>query len=171
MTRLPNIVRMARLAVLAALPLCAFAQASTASYSLREADPGIGSNVRREIGASSLPLGRPYGELSADERADVRSASASLAAGDEPPFAVDGFKSLPELLSRIQARLKISGELALLVQIDAQGDAQSVSVLKSPNADLQAIVGKVLIETRYKPAMCAGSPCAKDLTVTFTLHR
>ena len=171
MNLLPNIVRIARLTVLAALPLCAVAQACAASYPLKEAEPTIGSNVRREIGASSLPLGRPYAELSADERADVRLATAGLAPADEPPFAVDGFRSLPELLSRIQARLKINGELALLVQIDAQGEAQSVSVMKSPNADLQALVGRLLMDTRYQPAMCAGNPCAKDLAVSLTLHR
>ena len=171
MNLLPKIVRMARLALLAALPLCTVAQASAAGYPLKEVDPGIGSNVRREIGVTSLPLGRPYTELSADERADVRRASAGLAATDEPPFPVDGFKGLPALLSRIQARLKINGELALLVQIDAQGEAQSVSVMKSPNADLQALVGRLLMDTRYQPAMCAGNPCAKDLAVSLTLHR
>lgn len=145
--------------------------AMSGQYPLRETEPVTGSNIRREIGATSIPLNRGYAELTADEVADLRSRFASLAPADEPPFPLNGLRPMIPTVSRLQHMLAVAGELNLVIHVDAAGVAESVSMLHCPNEDLQAPIVQVLMETRYKPGKCAGQPCAMDLPFVLYLKR
>lgn len=171
MTATSVAIRAACCSLLAGLTLATAAPAPEPGYEVRETKPRVGSNIRHTVGFSSIPLGRSYAELNASERADVRRASPDLGANDEPPFARDGFRTLPDALARLRIMLRVEGELVLQVQVDAKGEAQSIGVLKSPDANLQKVVGPLLMNTEYQPATCGGTPCAKDLVIAVALRR
>jgi hypothetical protein len=154
------------------LAVLSFSNAAFAGdYRLRQTEPDTGSNIRRTIGATSIPLDRGYADLKEDELADLRSRYESLPPGDEPPFPLYGLKTLATAVSRIQHSLLIDGQLSLVIHVGADGVAQSVGVLDSPNDDLQAVVFRVLMDTPYKAAKCAGRPCVMDLPFTLKLNR
>ncbi|WP_124540816.1 hypothetical protein [Piscinibacter terrae] len=140
-------------------------------YRLRQTEPDVGSNIRRAIGATSIPLDRGYADLKEEEIADLRSRYESLSPTDEPPFPLYGLKPLAAAVSRMQHSLLIDGRLSLVIHVGADGVAQSVGVVDSPNDDLQAVVFRVLMDTPYKPAKCAGKPCVMDLPFMLKLNR
>ena len=51
------------------------------------------------------------------------------------------------------------GDLTMFVEVNEQGEATAVSVLKSPDPKLTQAVAAVLMLTKYKPALCRGQPC------------
>ena len=57
------------------------------------------------------------------------------------------------------------------MQVDAKGVAQSVSVIASPDSDMTRVAAGVLMLETYKPALCAGQPCAMAFPVRMEFHR
>ena len=140
------------------------------SYELRRNEPEVGSNIRRVIGSTSIPLDRRISELPPQEQAEFRSSFKSLAPNDEPPFPVGDLKPLAVKLTQLQHLLKINGELSLLVRIGPDGVAQSISVLKSPNDNLQKLVSLMLLDVQYQAPKCAGVPCEMEMPFTLVMQ-
>jgi hypothetical protein len=109
---------------------------------------------------SVVPLNRRYQELSAEEQALVKSQYEGMAADDEPPFPAYGLAPIYRAIADAQDRLLVRGPLTLFVNVDAEGVAQSVSVIASPDPQMSKAAAWALMRHRYKPARCEGRPCA-----------
>jgi len=117
-----------------------------------------------------LPINYSWQELSAEDQARFKAQYEGLGETDEPPYPVGGPKSFMSLVSTIQQRLidngeEVRGEFTALVKVSPSGKVAKVQVFRTPNTELAQWIGKVLISTPFKPAICAGTPCEMDYPV------
>ena len=141
-------------------------------FAIKQAVPTTGSNIaRRVVTSSQIPINRRYGELTREEQDVVKAGYEAMMPLDEPPYPADGLVPMFEAVREIQRKLLAQGELTMFVDVDPQGRATSVSVLKSPDAKLTQAVANVLMLTKYKPAVCGGQACRMSypFRMTFTV--
>lgn len=130
-------------------------------YSIKQDEPGTGTNIKREIvGGSLVPTDKKYADLTREEQALVKSQYEQMGPNDEPPFPLNGLRPIYKAISAGQDKFLVTGTMVLLVSINSQGDATSVSVLSSPNPEMTQFAASVLMLHKYKPARCDGTPCA-----------
>jgi hypothetical protein len=130
-------------------------------YSLKQDQPDTGTSIKREIARGSvLPLDKAYGEMSPDEQSYVKSQYEQMALGDEPPFPTSGLRPIYKAIATGQQKLLVTGSMTLVVEVNDQGEATSVSVLRSPDPQMTKFAASVLMLQKYKPALCDGRPCA-----------
>ena len=122
---------------------------------------------RYHAGDGPIPFDKPYEALTPKQKALVRSAYENLGENDEPPYPKEGLGKALDIVARIQHKALIEGEMVLIVRIDERGDAQSVSVFKTPDPKVSNVVGSALMLLKYKPGICAGKPCAMDYRFDF----
>lgn len=103
----------------------------------------------------------------------VRDQYEDLAPGDEPPWPLEGMTALNDALFEIIPVVQAEGTLFAAVEINERGEATSVSFHSLPTsrtgateAEMQQLYALPLIKTRYKPALCKGTPCAMALPIT-----
>jgi TonB-like protein len=145
--------------------LCATARAAEELpppiYVIKQDVPSIGTNIPRKVATSSdIPINRRYGELTPAEQETVKSRYEAMMPLDEPPYPADGLLPLFNAIRKVQDAVLAQGDLTMFVDVDAQGRATSVSVMKSPDPKLTQAVASVLMLTKYKPAVCGGQPCS-----------
>ena len=137
-----------------------------ARYDIRQDVPTTGTHIpRRVFTGSPIPINRRYAELTPDERRLVKSQYEAMAEADEPPFPVDGLEAVYAAVAKVQKTLLVTGELAMEVEVDSQGQASAVRVLASPDPKFTQAVASVLMLTHYKPAVCGAKPCRMSLPI------
>jgi len=141
------------------------------NFKLMESAPATGTNIKRQLVSSYLPFNKRYADLTPEQKARLRAEYDKMPDTDEPPFPKDGLGSVYLKLSRAQERLQSEGALLMHVQIDAEGVAQSVSVIQTPDRDMAQVAAGVMILEKYKPAVCAGQPCAMSFPVRMEFRR
>jgi len=142
-------------------------------YRLKEIAPRLGSNIRRDAyTGDSIPLNRRYDQLTSEQQDLLRSMYDGLSAPDEPPYPEQGSEKMMSAIVKGQHALRVEGPLTMFVEVDANGDAQSVQVLKSPDERMTRYVAAVLMQQKFKPAVCGGVRCtmAHPLRLTFRLE-
>jgi hypothetical protein len=150
----------AALAVPLALPVRGADELPPPIYFLKQSIPTIGSNIPRRVTSTSrIPLNRRYADLTPEEQDVVKSEYEAMRPLDEPPFPENGLLPLFEAMREIQRKLLAEGDLTMFVDVDAKGEATSVSVIKSPDARLTQAMASILMAVKYKPAVCKGQPC------------
>ena len=143
-------------------------------YSLKQDAPSTGSYISRKVvTGSEIPINRRYAELTPAEQALVKSRYEAMMPLDEPPYPIDGLVPLFNAVRKVQDAVLAQGELSMFVDVDARGEATTVSVLKSPDPKLTQAVAAVLMLTKYKPALCRGQPCRMGypFRMTFSVER
>jgi hypothetical protein len=145
--------------------LCSAAQAADALpppvYAMKQDAPSTGTNIPRKVVTSSeIPINRRYAELTPAEQEMVKSRYEAMMPLDEPPYPADGLVPLFNAVRKVQDAVLAQGELTMFVEVNQQGEATAVSVLKSPDPKLTQAVAAVLMLTKYKPALCRGQPCS-----------
>jgi len=129
-------------------------------YSLKQDQPDTGTSFRRNIATGSVvPFEKRYSELTPEERALVKALYEGLGPNDEPPYPLDGLGPIYKVIAAGQQKLLGTGNLALAVEVNSEGDATSVSVLRSTDLEMARFVASVLMLQKYKPALCNGNPC------------
>lgn len=108
-----------------------------------------------------VPFDKGYAELNAAEKEAVR-ASYFLDEDDEPVYPVDGTKALTREVAGAAARYAAGkqGDFVMFVDVDATGVATKVSVYSTPAPAMSNYVAFHAMKQKYKPALCAGQPCA-----------
>lgn len=132
---------------------------------------GAGATLLLAGPEAELPLGVRYADLTEAQRGRFKAALPSLATEDDPPFPLDGFVSLVQALLPPQSIKMADGELKLVVTVTAQGDPDTIAVLRTPDSELAQIAARVLAQQRYRPGRCAGKPCGASLPVQVQLVR
>jgi hypothetical protein len=129
-------------------------------YELKQETATTGSRIpRKQVWTSKIPLNRTYAQLTPDEQAAVKSAYEAMAAGDEPPYPEDGLLPIFKAVRTISDYRFSPGEVSIFVDVDSKGEAVGASIIKSPDAKLTTALANVLMLTKYKPAVCGGTPC------------
>jgi hypothetical protein len=108
---------------------------------------------------SPVPINKRYAEMAPQEQNGLKSQYEKMGPNDEPPFPVNGLANLYKTMIKGAEKFQVEGQLILFVDIDAQGKATSVSVVRSPDPEMTQFAAGILIFERYKPAVCDGTPC------------
>lgn len=155
-----RIARSSALVVAAAL-FATQAQADTpAKYTIRQAEPDTGTRIPKNIvDGSRLPLNKRYGELTSEQQKLLKAQYEQMGDADEPPYPANGLGPVYQQIARGQQKLLARGPLAMFVDIDVTGVATAVQVLQSPDPQVTRFVATVLMQEKYKPAVCDGKPC------------
>jgi hypothetical protein len=146
---------------------CSAMVSAQAGYVLKESAPRVGTQIKAEILRSPLPFDRTFEELSTEQVATLRANYDHLAANDEPPYPEGGLGRIGTEISRLPRNPMTHGSLVLTVRVDERGVAQSTAIHKSPDDGLAAAVAAIVMQAKYKPATCAGAPCAMDFPFVF----
>ena len=105
------------------------------------------------------PYWKTYSDLTAVERSRIRSLYPMLNDMDEPPYPLHGLRASFAALSDGIAGMDIAGTLRIMVSVDADGVARKADVYASPDPGVARLASFILMKDRYKPALCAGTPC------------
>jgi hypothetical protein len=149
------------------------AQTSAPEYGIKEDDAPTGSHIRHdEVSSTLLPINRTYQQLTPKEREYVNSWYEHVAPGDEPPFPLNGMKSIFDVIRRGQERLLVTGKLYLVATVEPNGTVSAVKAYGSPSPEMAKFAGEALLLTKFKPAVCGGRPCRMDfpLQYNFTVN-
>ena len=158
-----------QLALLSMSPHVLSAERSPEKFTMVQDEATTGSNIKRPLVRSDLPINRTWAELTPEQQQIVRSQYTGLPPTDEPPFPLHGLRGIFTSLQKAHNLLHQEGRLVLLVHIDAQGKAQSIKVLESPGPAMTKAGATILMLEDYKPALCAQRPCAMDYLVEIDL--
>jgi hypothetical protein len=168
--------------LLVAVSACAF---STAHAQVRETtergatavaptrNVGAGSQetgtiLKKDIKWSSpIPLDKTYDELTPEQKTALNAMYESLREGDEPPFPAEGIKPIFSAVKKAQRILQARGELNMAVTVGPDGKATKVEDFSDVyNPQMTELTQQVLLLTKYKPAMCKGTPCTMQFRFT-----
>lgn len=128
---------------------------------IKESAPRLGTHIPRTIiHAIPLPYDASYAQLNDAQRTLVRSWYHLLDASDEPPYPLHGMGGIARAVHAINARNPAEGPLSMVIMIDSTGKAESVKIHLTPDIALSEKAGMVAMLEKYKPALCAGKPCA-----------
>ncbi len=148
----------------------ALADPVAADVSIRDPSPPVGSHVlpdKVKVQAASIPLNLRYGEMTAAQKAALKGQYEPMAEGDEPPFPSEGLRPIVDAVMKANAKLLVEGPVELIVDVDANGDATAVSVLRSSSPKMVDFAAHILMLTKYKPAFCSGQPCRMQYPLNF----
>ena len=150
----------------------AAAAAASEHFKMKSDDASVGSNIRHDIATSNgIPFDKSYAEMTPAQQALVRARYVLLEDGDEPPYPLDGVQQQFKWVTQAAEKLDgPTGRLRLLVQVDSTGKASAVSLFETPDRKLGEVATMMLLETKYKPAICAGKPCAMAYPFELTLN-
>lgn len=129
-----------------------------AIYSVK--DHVVGSLIPQAVITSAVPFDKTYAQMSAEQKAVIAQDYEALPPGDEPPYPALGLVHLSGYMMRYAELTDATGPLVATVEVSPDGTARSVSVYRSPDANLARMVTTLLGKETYKPGMCGGSPCA-----------
>ncbi|GCL62554.1 hypothetical protein AQPW35_16350 [Rubrivivax pictus] len=119
--------------------------------------------IRREaVSGSRIPINRPYEKLTESEREQVRNWYESMPEADEPPFPKDGLRPILDALRKAQDKLFVTGDLFPIATVDSTGVVTNVKAIGSPSPEMVRFASSVMLLTRFKPAVCTGSPCQME---------
>lgn len=130
-----------------------------ARYSLKQEQADTGSNIKRSIATGGIPFDKRYSELTPEQQAMVKSQYEQLGPNDEPPYPLNGLAPIYRLIAAGQNKFLVRGNLTIAVEVNNQGDATSVSILRPADPEMVRFVASVLLLEKYKPALCDGNPC------------
>jgi hypothetical protein len=131
-------------------------------YNLMRDQAFLGSHIRRAAATGSIPFDKTYAELSEVQKNSLKAVYESMGPEDEPPYPIKGVKKIMKAFVTIGDKLQAEGKVHLLVDVDSKGNATSVSALKAPDPEIARYMANVLMVEKYKPAVCAGQPCAQQ---------
>jgi hypothetical protein len=112
--------------------------------------------------STKIPINKRYAELTPEQKTVLASYYESMGPEDEPPFPEDGTGVIIKPLVKAQHKLLVTGPLRLIVDVSPEGDATSVKAIGSPSPEMTRFAASVLLLTKFKPALCAGVPCAQQ---------
>ena len=173
-----TMTKCARVLLAAAMfPICSLAMAQEGAtggtFNLKEEAPRNGTNLKRnQVWGGSLPYDKTYAELTAQQRGMLKGIYLQMGESDEPPFPVDGLGPLYKALGKAaDAAGGVLGKLEFDVLVDATGTVTKVEIVRSPDPRLSRHAGHIALLTRFKPAVCAGKPCAMGFPVSIDFVR
>jgi len=130
----------------------------------------LGSMIRNGSTTSPIAVNHTYDQLSAADRAVLFGYFQKMGPGDEPPFPLYGIGPIirsmfdVDIVGEWQA-----GDVLVLVEVDADGKGVSAKVSGVGTAETARYFATVAALEKYKPARCAGKPCAGSFPLLVTI--
>ncbi len=161
---------LAVLMILASTP--SFSQTSapavTSEHGVRAEEAPTGSMIRRyAIRDTPLPVNKRYHEFSAEEKAKLHGYYENIVPGDEPPFPENGLNPVLNAIIKAQEKLRVRGDLFLIASVGSDGLVSEVKAIGSPSPEMTQFAAATLVVTKFKPAICAGKPCAMQYPLRY----
>lgn len=133
-------------------------------FSVLRDRPSTGSHITRAaITGFDVPANKGYRDLTPEQQLVVKDRYPILQAGDEPPYPMQGEQPIAKAFSAGAQKLDVLGRMRIQVLVNEQGEATAVTVLESPDPKLTEFAAQVLLVNKFKPAVCAGKPCAMGI--------
>lgn len=130
------------------------------NYGLDFGRPLVGEEVKvEEVRGSNVPYSKSYEQLSPEQKQLVRDAYPLMDNGDEPPYPQHGTQGLMMKVRHEQGVRLARGLAVIYVTVNAQGDATSALVARTPKQTLTDDIKAILLKEKYKPGTCSGAPC------------
>jgi hypothetical protein len=152
--------------VLAAVALLSVIHSGLASdamrYKLKEDAAPFGAQSAGRTGGSAegtIPFEKSFDQLTGDQQRQIKSAYIEMGDADEPPYPIGGLKTIFKPIMAGQQRLQVEGMFKANVEVDSNGDPTAIAILKSPSKEATDFVARIVMVTKFKPAVCAGRPC------------
>ena len=157
-----------RSCLLAAVSAFAIHSAQAQSPNWSPATGSTGTILKQEIRWNSkIPLDKTYGELTPEQKAELHKMYELLKPGDEPPFPAEGIKPIFTTIKKAQRVIQARGQIDMKVTVGPDGKAVDVEDRSTIGESQMTDVAKqVLMQTRYKPAICNGEPCTMQYRFT-----
>lgn len=130
-----------------------------------------GSNIPRKKHWNGLPLNKSYAELSEQEKLSIHALYQDIKAGDEPPYPLKGMRAIIDPVNKITQKLLITGNLELLLTVNAKGEGENVEIISSPDPKFTQLVASILLLTPFKPAICNGQPCTMQFPLSLSFEK
>lgn len=89
---------------------------------------------------------------------------------DEPPFPRDGLRPVLNAVWQGQQRALATGDLVLMATVNGRGEVEEVKAYGAADPALVDFASRVLLQTPFKPALCAGVPCRMDFPLNLSLR-
>lgn len=131
-------------------------------YVYKHDEARVGSYIPRNMTVTDYPIDVSYADLTPEQRASWKSQYLSMPADDEPPFPVAGIKRTMKAVLKAAQHTDSAGEIDAVVVVRDDGVPDSVTILKAPTPQLGTFVAQALMLEKFKPAICAGKPCAME---------
>jgi hypothetical protein len=126
-----------------------------------------GTILKRDIRwDSKIPLKKRYGELTPEQKAELRAMYNSMPDGDEPPYPEAGMAAIFNPVRNAQRVSQSHGEINMVVTVGPDGKATKVESFGSESPRMTEVTQQVLLLTKYKPGICAGKPCTMQFRFT-----
>ena len=139
-------------------------------YVYKHDDVRTGSSIPTKMTVAPLPLDVPYDAFTLEQKARWKSQYQSMPADDEPPYPLTGPKKVMKAVMKAVQRTDFDGDIEAVVVVRDDGNPDSVSVIKAPTDKLAKFVAQALMVEKYKPAICAGKPCAMEYPFKMTVR-
>ncbi|MFL6660366.1 MAG: hypothetical protein ACJ8GW_19925 [Massilia sp.] len=111
------------------------------------------------VANSNIPFRRSWSSMSAQEQASVREAYGALSEDDEPPYPARGVAAMYQGFAEGQGIVQAKGLLRMNVTIDKNGAPVKTRIFATPDAALAKYAAIIVMNEKFKPALCAGIPC------------
>lgn len=139
-------------------------------FSIKEVEASTGSKFRRDVVSSgAVPLNLRYEQMSEAQQNSLKAVYEHMGPNDEPPFPAAGLSAIVTEMSEAQSMLQVQGRLRLHAHVNAEGRVTSIAFVESVDRQFDVYVAGILSRTVFKPARCAGLPCAQDYLFAWTL--
>lgn len=138
-------------------------------FSLKDEQPATGTHLRRDSAIGFAPMDAGWQALTPEQQNLVRSAYPALDDGDEPPYPLNGTRALYGNFAKLYRKFTdYRGDALVHVTVDAEGKPSSVSTYGVKHAEFARALSAIILLQRFKPALCAGTPCAMLYPIRFS---
>ncbi|VXC30299.1 MORN repeat-containing protein [Massilia sp. 9I] len=137
-------------------------------FALKDEHPAVGSFLKRDRAIGSTPMEASWQELTPAQQAMIRSAYPALDDRDEPPYPLKGGRAWYGDVAKLYRKFTdYRGDALVYVTVGADGKPTSVSTYGVPHKEFARYLGMVAMIQRFKPALCAGTPCEMLYPIKF----
>jgi hypothetical protein len=142
-------------------------------FGLNEAWAETGFQRPAKRPSSPTPMDKVWAAMTPAQQNIIRNGYPALDDRDEPPYPLQGlatyYKGISELYRKIP---EYEGNSMIYLTVGADGVPTSVTTYGITHKEFGRYVSMVAMMQRFKPALCAGTPCAMvfPLRFQFTLE-
>ena len=158
MMRIRSGLAIAGLCLIGAAP--ALAAEGSPSYDIKEDTAATGTLLKRSVIKGDIPFDKRYDQMTPEQRQRIKDRYEAMAPNDEPPFPADGLAPVMKALLQGASAFHVDGPVEIEATIGPDGAARDVTFIRAPqNAPFKSYMTKLLMNTRYKAALCGGKAC------------
>lgn len=138
-------------------------------FGLNDDDPAFRALAQREAARRAPPKDANWIALTPDQKQVVRHAYPALDDRDEPPYPLKGMRPFHAEVSALYAKMpEYEGEGMVYVTVGADGVPTSATTYGVTHQEFGRYLSMVVMMQRFKPALCAGTPCAMIFPIRFS---